>query len=271
MSSRPRQLLVRVLPKGPADLLRQFVFMLAAYELYRLVRGMVDDPAGATVAFQNARDLISVEQALHLFVEPAVQSWADRLPLVTDVSSWLYINAQTSVTLGALAYLYLRHNHSFYFVRNMFAVAWVLALVGYGLFPTAPPRLFPEWGFFDAVSSFTGVSHTDSVSALFNPYAAVPSMHVCFSLMIGVPLSRLCRHRAVRVFWAIYPLLVTFVIVTTANHFLADAFLGALTAGIAALTARRLGRLRPGAWAFWPVGPAGASPARTPVPAPTPA
>ncbi len=75
-------------------------------------------------------------------------------------------------------------------------------------------------------------------------------MHVCFALMVGIPLSRLCKRRAARVFWATYPLLVTFVIVATANHFLADAFLGACTAGIAALSARQLGRLRPRAWSF---------------------
>jgi hypothetical protein len=260
-------LCIRLLPKGPGDLLRQLGLMVAAYGLYSILRGSADTLAVARVAFANARELISVEQALHLFVEPAVQSWADGLPLINDVSSWLYLNAQTSVTLGALAYLYLRHNRSFYFVRNMFAVSWVLALASYALFPTAPPRLFPEWGFFDVVSSFTGVSHTDSVSALFNPYAAVPSMHVCFAVMIGASLSRLSRRRALRVFWTLYPLLVTFVIVTTANHFIADAFLGACTAGVAALAARALGRLRPEVWTFWPAQEGAAPGARAAWPA----
>lgn len=224
--------------------------MLVAYLLYRWVRGLVDDPGGAAVAFENARRLISIEQALDVFVEADVQGWAERTPLLVDASSWLYINAQTTVTLGALAFLYLAHNASFYFVRNMFAASWLLALVGYGLYPTAPPRMFPEWGFSDAVSAFTGVRPGESVSALFNPYAAVPSMHVCFALMVAVPLARLSRRRAVRALWWLYPLLVVFVIVATANHFLADAVLGAVTAGIAALVARRLGRLRPAAWAW---------------------
>jgi hypothetical protein len=90
------------------------------------------------------------------------------------------------------------------------------------------------------------------VDALFNPYAAVPSMHAGFALMIGLPLARLARHRAVKVFWATYPLIVTFVIVATANHFLADAFLGAVTAGLGALAARWLARVRPAAWSFGP-------------------
>ena len=57
------------------------------------------------------------------------------------------MNAQTTVTVSALVYLYLRHNRSFYFVRNMFAIAMFVALIGYSVFPTAPPRFMPEWGF----------------------------------------------------------------------------------------------------------------------------
>jgi len=218
----------------------------------RLVRGAVDDPQGAAIAFENARRIIALEEGLHIFVEPAVQRWADRVPGLMDVASWLYINAQTSVTLGALAYLYLFHNPSFYFVRNMFAVAFAIALVGYSVYPTAPPRFFPEWGFHDAVSQFAGVEHHDSVNTLFNPYAAVPSMHVGFALMIGVPLSRLVRSPVLRAFWAGYPLGVSFVIVATANHWLVDAFLGALTAAAAASAALWLARARPAAWAFAP-------------------
>jgi membrane-associated phospholipid phosphatase len=91
-----------------------------------------------------------------------------------------------------------------------------------------------------------------SVNALFNPYAAVPSMHVAFALMIGIPLARLVKHRTARVFWLLYPIIVTFVIVVTANHFIADAVLGALTAALAAYGAEGLARARPAAWAFQP-------------------
>jgi hypothetical protein len=149
-------------------------------------------------------------------------------------------------------YLYLRHNNSFYFVRNMFMVAWCIALVGYIVFPTAPPRFFPEWGFVDSVADFTGVDPTNpTANALFNPYAAVPSMHVAFALMIGMPLSILCKRRPVRIFWRVYPLLVTFVIVMTGNHFLFDAVLGGLTFLAAAATAMWMARART-SWRFSP-------------------
>jgi hypothetical protein len=248
---RVRSLQARLLPHGPFDLVRQVLLFFIAYNGYRLVRGMADDPGVTAAAFDHARNLISIEQALHVFVEPSVQAWATGTNFLADVASWLYINAQTSVTLGALAFLYLFHNRSFYFVRNMFMVAMGIALVGYTIYPTAPPRFLPEWGFTDSVSNFTGISHDNvTIDALFNPYAAVPSMHVCFALMIGIPLSRLVRNRAGRVFWTIYPALVVFVIVATGNHFLADAFLGACSAAVSAYAASWLARARPAAWAF---------------------
>ena len=88
-------------------------------------------------------------------------------------------------------------------------------------------------------------------SALLNLYAAVPSMHVCFALMVGIPMSRLRRRRAARIAWRIYPLLITFVVVATGNHYFTDVFLGALTAGVSALIANRLlARARPDVWTF---------------------
>ena len=88
------------------------------------------------------------------------------------------------------------------------------------------------------------------MSALVNPYAAVPSMHVAFALMIGWPLARLVRWRIVRVLWLLYPFLMAFVIVVTANHFIFDALLGALTAGASAYGASWLARARPNVWRF---------------------
>jgi membrane-associated phospholipid phosphatase len=257
MVARVRVLQGRLLPQGWTDVLRQVALFGAAYLGYRLVRGLVEGDANA--AFAHARDVISLERTLHLFVEPSVQAWGSGSRVLMGFSSWLYVNAQTTVMASALVYLYLRHNRSFYFVRNMFMIAMAIALVGYTVFPTAPPRFMPEWGFIDSVSDFTGVqvSHASaSLNALFNPYAAVPSMHVAFALMIGWPLARLVRRRAVKVLWLLYPFLMAFVIVVTANHFIVDAMLGAVTAGLSAYGAHWLGRARPGVWRFSSVSPA---------------
>jgi PAP2 superfamily protein len=199
MVPRSRSLQARVFPHGWADVLRQIALFGAAYLAYRLVRGGVDGRAAA--AFQHAREVINLERGVHVFVEPSVQAWASGSHLLIDIASWIYINAQTTTMIGALLWLYVQRNSSFYFVRNMMIVSMAIALVGYIVFPTAPPRMLPEWGFADTVADLTGV-HTDSVavSAVFNPYAAIPSMHLAMALMIGWPLAKLVRPRPLRVF-----------------------------------------------------------------------
>ena len=84
-----------------------------------------------------------------------------------------------------------------------------------------------------------------------NKYAAVPSMHIAFSLMIAVPGAALSRHADLAHPVVAYPLLVFFVIVATGNHFWFDAAAGAAVACLAAVAARQLARLRPEAWS-WP-------------------
>jgi len=80
-------------------------------------------------------------------------------------------------------------------------------------------------------------------------FAAVPSMHVAFAVMIAAPLMRLVRHPAARAFWAVYPLIVTWVVLVTANHWLTDAFLGAMVAGMGAYAAHWMGHAYT-TWAF---------------------
>jgi hypothetical protein len=241
----------RLLPNGWTDLARQILLFCGAYYLYRLVRGLVDGRAAA--AFDNARDLITLEQSLGLFFEPAVHAWAEASGPLIAGASWMYVNSHFTVTVVTLAFIYLCRNDAFYFVRNMFMIAMAIALLGYVVYPTAPPRFMPEWGFSDSVANFTGVA-ADSASAdlLFNPFAAVPSMHVAFALMLAMPMARMARSRAVRMAWWTYPAVVTFVVVATANHWWMDAFLGALTALASAWGARRLADARPHAWAFGP-------------------
>ena len=240
----------RVLPGGWTDLLRQVVLFCGAYWLYRLVRGQVDGRAAA--AFANARRIVDLERELGTFFEPALHAWATSRGWVIDLASWMYVNSHFAITAAALAFLYLRRNERFYFVRNMFMVAMAIALAGYLAFPTAPPRFMPELGFRDSVAEFTGVE-AETSNVLFNPFAAVPSMHVAFALMLGLPLASMMRRRWSRLLWRGYPALVTFVVIATANHWWLDAFLGAATAAVAALAAQGVfARARPEAWAWAP-------------------
>ena len=251
--SRARRISEHLLPNGPADAARQVLLFVGAYVLYQLVRGLVNtDDIGR--ASENARRIIALERRLHVFVEPAVQRWALHSHALVDVLVWFYLNGNYAITGGALLWLYLRRNDSFYFVRNMFLIAMALALVGYTLYPTAPPRLMGQYGFVDVVQQVTGVDAERSTASDFvNLYAAVPSMHICFALMTSGSVIGLVRSRPLRVLWALYVPWVAFVVVATANHYLTDVVLGALTAVVAAVLSRELlARARPRAWALHP-------------------
>jgi hypothetical protein len=251
MPARVRSFTARLFPHGPLDVVRQVLLFAIAYYAYRLTRGWIDDGQGAAIAFENARHLINIEQSTHLFIERDVQSFSSSWEILQDIAGAIYLNAQTTVTLSALVFIYLFRNERFYFVRNMFIVSMGIALVGYTIYPTAPPRFFfPEYGFEDTVAQLTGVGHDAGVNALFNPYAAVPSMHVCFAIFVGLTLARSCHHRWARIAWALWPLVMTWVVVTTANHWIADAVLGAGTAAVSYGAAVSLARVRPAAWSF---------------------
>src|ERR1700712_873865 len=117
MLVRLRPMRARLLPHGWSDIVRQFLLFGAAYMLYSVARGLAD--GRTVVAFKNARQLIDVEQGLHFFVEPSIQVWASGSHLLMEIATWLYLNAQSTVLVAALLYLYIVHNRSFYFVRNM--------------------------------------------------------------------------------------------------------------------------------------------------------
>ncbi len=237
-------------PRGWLDAALQFGLFFAVYNLYQVVRGFAD--GRADLAFANADRIIDLERSIGTFFEAGFQQALLDQQWVIDFANWAYFNTHFVITIGFLAWLYLFRNEHFYFVRNMFMAAMVLALVGYALFPTAPPRMFPEHGFTDTIALFTGIEQDANTKASFlvNPYAAVPSMHVCFSLMIAVPAMALCASAWARTLWSTYPLLVFFVIVATANHYWFDAAAGAAVACLAALAAHQLARLRPEAWSW---------------------
>ncbi len=238
-----------LLPQGAIDAIRQIGLVVGAYYLYRIVRGLVD---GKThVAFDNARTLVDIERAMGLFFEPGLQAWALGQSGVVDAADWMYVNSHFTITTGFMVWLYLARNDAFYFVRNMFMIAMGLALVLYVLYPTAPPRFMPEWGFTDTVAAFLGEAASNSASLLYNPFAAVPSMHVAFALMVAIPAFKLVRFRALKVLWCLYPVVVTMAVMITANHFWVDAALGAMVAAVSAYAASAgLARARPEAWAW---------------------
>jgi membrane-associated phospholipid phosphatase len=252
--SRVGRALLSRLPKGGRDAFVQLALWGAADAMYELVRGIV---AGqGSVALANAHSVISLEKATGTFVEPQIQALFTGSGVLMDAANWIYMNAQFTVNLVFLAFIYVYRNEIFYFVRNMFFVSMGIALIVHLAVPVAPPRMFPQYGFVDTVHKFAHVNQdSGAVSVFVNPYAAVPSMHMCFALLVGATGFRLTRRWLLRALAISYPLLVLAVIVITGNHFFFDAAVGAVLAVVAAIAAHRvMARLRPDAWAWRPVG-----------------
>jgi membrane-associated phospholipid phosphatase len=248
--SRALAAIGRRLPQGWGDAGRQLGILVMVDVAYELVRGIADGQRADAIA--HGRQVIDLERSTHTLFEPSLQAFFLPAHWVIDLANQLYLNAQFSIALGFLVWLYLFRNESYYFVRNMFVVSMGLALIGYTLFPTAPPRLFPHDGFVDTITEFSGVNHDSTLAKVFiNPFAAVPSMHCAFALMIGATGFKVCRHWWAKAFWAAWPLLISWVVIVTGNHYWVDVALGWMVAVTAALVAHRLlARARPEAWSF---------------------
>jgi hypothetical protein len=219
------------------------VVVLALYGLYELTRGLV--VGDADVASAHANRLVAVERSLHLLFEVNVQRAVHALPGLTGLLGVAYLTLHLAVTAGVLLWLHQRRPAAFPFVRTTLLLASGLALVGFLVYPTAPPRL-ADIGIADTVSNGHVDLNRGLVSSLYNPYAAVPSMHVGYALIVAAGVFRIDPHLLVRALALLYPPFVLLVVVATGNHFFVDAAAGLLVAALAMAAAAVLTR-RPAA------------------------
>ena len=216
--------------------------LIALYAVYELVRGQ----GHATVAAARAHTdwVVGLERHLHVFGERAVQHAADAVPGAPTVLGIAYIALHFLGTTAFLVWLYRTHRDRFPLVRNTMIAATGIALTLYVVFPVAPPRL-AALGFVDTVSHSAKVNlSSDLLGSLYNPFAAVPSLHFGYALIVGVTIASLARRPFVRVLALSYPLVMLVVIVATGNHFFFDAAAGALAIGAGYLIARWVGSAR---------------------------
>jgi hypothetical protein len=207
-----------------------------------LARGVAR--GGEEGARAHAAAVIHLERRLHVFDEAKVQQAAHHVAGLPVLLGYAYISFHLALTVVALAWVYRRRRHAYARLRNTLVLANGLAVVGYAIFPTAPPRLAGV-GISDTVTAATPVDlGSPAVSSLYNPYAAVPSVHIVFALVIGVAIVRLARRPLWRVAGAVYPVFILFVIVATGNHFFFDAVAGAAVAGVAAAVVAVLSAVR---------------------------
>ena len=219
------------------------IVVLALYGLYELTRGLVVGDADEAAAHANR--LVALERSVHLLLEANVQRTAHTLPGLTGLLGVAYLTLHLTVTAGVLLWLHQRRPAAFPFVRTTLLLASALALVGFLVYPTAPPRL-AGIGIADTVSNGHIDLNRGLVSSLYNPYAAVPSMHVGYALIVAAGVFRVDRHLLVRTLAMLYPPFVLIVVVATGNHFFFDAAVGVLVAALALAAAAVLTR-RPAA------------------------
>ncbi len=218
--------------------LRELGALAVLYAGYEVVRGLGGEDYDA--ALENTADIVALERTLGVYTEHAVQRWVEGVGGLPALLGIAYIGLHFAGTTATVLWVYHRRRASFPLVRTTLIAATALALVGYVLYPAAPPRL-ADLGFADTVSSHTGLDlSSDLLGSLYNPIAAVPSLHFGYALIVGVALAALARRQVWRVVGVAYPLLMLLVIVATGNHFFFDAAAGALVVGVGWLAARTL-------------------------------
>ena len=213
---------------------------IVLYALYEILRGFGD--ASVEVARDHAADIVALERTFDVFVEHAVQDAAAAVPGLPAFLGIAYVTLHLGATGAALVWLHRSRPSRFPLVRNAVVLSTALSLVGYVLYPAAPPRLSGH-GFVDTVSSYTHVNlSSDFLGNLYNPFAAVPSMHFGYALIVGAALYAYSHRRTLRLVGALYPAFMLFVIVATGNHFLFDAAAGAVVVGVAWAAATAIAR-----------------------------
>ena len=239
----------RRLPRGWAHLALQFAVWFGFYAAYQVARGVADH-GGVAEAFWNGTLVIEAENRFRALIEPGIQNFVEQSQLLVFATTYTYWLSQFAVVGVTLLWVYFRHHERFADFRNWLIGANLVGLLGYVLMPTAPPRMFPEWGFSDTLEEFASVNHDSGlISFASNPYAAMPSLHAMDALIVAIVMASVCRTRIARVLWLAWPLWVSFAVMGTGNHYWLDCVAGfgvAILVGVI-LFRSRLRQFLPGA------------------------
>jgi len=235
------------LPHGRADFVRQLCIWFGFALAYQLIRGIASGSSRA--ALDNARAIVHFERAAHVMFELGLQQALDGVSWLVAAANVTYWLAQFAIVGAGLLWVYLWRNPSYFLVRDTIIVTNTIALVGYVLLPTAPPRLLSQMGFTDTLSSSGLLNHGSGIVQLAeNPYAAMPSLHTADALIIGTALALLVRPLWLRALWLLWPVWVAFSLVVTGNHYLSDILAGLTLVLVTVPVTTALERLRLRSW-----------------------
>jgi membrane-associated phospholipid phosphatase len=222
-------------PRGSGR--RESVLFALAYLTYFGVRAVTQ---GDTVAaLRNALRVVHLERGLDVDWEAAVQGAVLGSRTVLDAANAVYIWGHWPLLIIGGALLFRLRRGQYYRLRNACLLSGAIGLVVFALFPVAPPRLAPV-GLVDTVTAHAPTYRTVLPAALINEYAAMPSFHAGWNLLLGIELFRASRRLLVRAFAVLMPVMMACAVVATANHYVLDVAAGAMIVTISLVIVSRL-------------------------------
>ena len=221
----------------------ELLLVALGFLLYFIVRANVIDRPEA--ALGNAREIVAAERALGVYVERAVQEAVLEEHLAVRFFNFVYFWLDFPLIACLGVGMYFRRRRDYTFTRDAILFSGAVALVSYNLFPVAPPRLVPEAGIMDTLQAFNNLSYQAQSTEFFvNPYAAMPSLHVGWAVLIAIGVTRAFPgNRAVLALAVLHPAAQWASTIATGNHFILDGAGGVAAAacglGFAAFMERR--------------------------------
>lgn len=221
-------------------------------------------------AREHARDILELERVLGLDWEAGTQELMLHLDWLVTIANWVYIWGHWPVIVVTLVYLALHDRTIFLRLRNGMIASGALGLCVYTTYPVAPPRLLGE-GYVDTVTERSNAYRVLQPPGFTNQYAAMPSLHVGWDLLVGLAVFCVATTVVMRTVGLLMPVLMTAATVMTANHYVLDVLAGAALALVGWAIAlwierRRLARSGPDRTGPDPTGPPSAPPPGAPGP-----
>jgi hypothetical protein len=193
-----------------------------------LIVPLIAPPSGVpSSALGHAVSLVDIERFSGLFFEHRVQDLALGFTPIVIAANWWYGVMHFAVTAAVFVWLFRRHRVDYPRWRNTFAISSVLTLGIQALWPATPPRLLDGAArtphYVDALSTFSSPWSFSSTGGVANQYAAMPSMHIVWAVIVACVIIPRTSRRWVRVCAAVYPVITTLAIMITGNHYIIDA------------------------------------------------